>query len=174
MKVLGLDPSSTLTGYAVMSRPTKILDAGHLRPNGAKKPAWDRIVTMVTSLRFLLRDYRPKVIVIEVPTRSVGLRHKGKGAGLAIYGMAVGAACWEASVFGSSLVCVDANTWTGGVSKFKRQHLIAAEFPEYKEQLDRDRGGDLADAIGLCLWWYQGRKLVRSGNASKHQGENAP
>jgi hypothetical protein len=49
--------------------------------------------------------------------------------------------------------------WTGGVTKEKRARLIAMEFPRYAAAMGLDSGGDVADAIGIALWWMGQQKL---------------
>ena len=53
------------------------------------------------------------------------------------------------------LVTVEPKTWTTGTPKKLRRQMIAASFPEYAAVVEGDAGGDLSDAIGLCLWCFR-------------------
>ena len=82
---------------------------------------------------------------------------------MAVYGMAVGA-LWATlkSEMGLKpgprgpiiIDTVDERTWTKGVPKRTRQRRIGFAFPAYANVMAVDSGGDVADAIGLCLWWW--------------------
>lgn len=156
MILLSIDPSSTCTGYAVLSRPegrddAVLIDAGRLTPEKPRAKAADRIASMVAQVGDLIREHRPTHAAVELPSAHV---HRGKraggGAGLAIYGMAVGAV-WQ-GVWGlvAWVVLVDPNTWTGRVNKTTRARRIEALGIGYR--MDQDPGLDGADAIGLGLW----------------------
>jgi Holliday junction resolvasome RuvABC endonuclease subunit len=155
MILLALDPSSTCTGYAVLSRPgarpAVLVDAGRLTPAQPRAKAAERIASMVEQVADLIREHAPTHAVVELPSAHV---HRGKraggGAGLAIYGMAVGAV-WQA-VLGrvGGVALVDANLWTGRVNKAVRARRIQDMGLGYR--MDQDPGLDGADAIGLGLW----------------------
>lgn len=150
MKLLALDPGSIRTGYAIF-RDGVLVDAGHLR---APKD-WtlvERIYALVADLRKLIDETKPGMMLIEITSGKVQARHGGGGAGLAIYGVAVGA-LWATCMQLGNVEAVLENVWTGGVPKTKRQRAIAAEFPRYRAIASKDSGGDIADAIGLGMWY---------------------
>ena len=54
MKLLGIDPSSTRTGYAVMSDSWTLEDAGYLRPKRERDEPIERIRTMMDEVATLV------------------------------------------------------------------------------------------------------------------------
>ena len=165
MKVLGIDPSSTRTGYALMADKDHLLEAGFFKPNHLKDGSRVRVKGMVDDLMRHLESWRPDVAVIEMPSGHVNKnRHRGGGAGLSVYGNAAGS-IWTALGLSKHVgeVCApDENQWTRGVSKDDRQLAVAGLFPAYAKVMDKDKGQDVSDAIYLCLWWYTER-LIRGG-----------
>lgn len=160
--ILSLDPSSTIIGWAFLCKPRALVEAGLIRPDSPRAAPIDRIRSMVRDLRELLSEHVPDEILVEVTSGKVGLRrHKGHGAGLAVYGMSVGAvwqACesWAAQdLFGPGpkprVHAIDENTWTRGQAKSRRIAAVAADFPQYDAATDP--GGDMADALGLVSWF---------------------
>lgn len=160
IKVMALDPSSTRTGYCFMRIDESIIEAGVLTPDKRNAPPAYRIETMCRDLAGLLERIEPDVIVIEWTGGKVGRRrHKGGGAGLAVYGIAVGA-LWRTVVVKSptkTVELIEANEWTRGVPKEKRITFIRRLFKEYDPS--KDPGGDVADAIGLVAYYINKRKL---------------
>lgn len=162
--ILALDPSSTRTGYAVLNEQEKLLEAGILKPRKEKDPPRERIEAITGDLWRLLEETNPQAIILEWTSGKVGRRrHHGGGAGLAIYGVAIGA-IWQMAEFwsridrGHPLVeLVPENEWTGGRPKGERAAAIGRLYPQY--QADRDPGGDIADAIGLGRWWIREHRL---------------
>jgi len=155
--MLGLDPSSTRTGYALLKSPTEIIEAGCLRPLRSRDAALSRICHIRSSLVELIHEHLPNRVCIEVPSGKVGggQRRGASASAMAVYGMAAGmmlATCLEHC--GDHTFPVNEREWTGRVPKNRRNRLIAAQFPAYREQLNKDRGGDVGDAIGLALWAY--------------------
>jgi Holliday junction resolvasome RuvABC endonuclease subunit len=159
--ILSLDPSSTLTGYALMSGDS-IVSAGLLKPHKRSAPARERVRHMAADLRVLIGELKPDRIVIEVSSGHVSKRHRGSGAGLAVYGYAVGFLSSVAHEGGREVAEVEENEWTRGVPKPRRVQTIAALYPSYR--MDRDKGGDMADAIGLGRWY--GRTMRMKGCAA--------
>lgn len=180
MLVLGLDPSSTIVGYAFkeceqgVNYPGKpgekfissvLIEAGLIRPDmkrvGEPQSFW-RICTMREYLRGLLDEKRPKIILIEWTKGKVGRRrHRGDGAGLAVYGCGVGAIateCMHWAIYnGCQVVPILENQWTRGVPKADRAAAIASEYPQYDPTTDP--GGDIADAIGIVDWWLKEQEM---------------
>jgi hypothetical protein len=135
MKILSLDPSSTITGYAIMETAgdadPRMIEIGKLRKPGEHPPA-DRIDAMIDALADLLDEHKPDVVLMEVTSGKTSARHKGSGAGLAIYGQAVGEfrrylLCVREQC-GFDLRCIMENDWTRGTSKASRQAVIHAAY----------------------------------------------
>lgn len=164
LKTFSLDPSSTVTGFSVIGDCDELIAAGVLTADKGRLEAPRRIEQMARDLRTLLNAYDPDEIVIEWVSKHVGKRrHKGRGAGLAIYGAAVGALwseCQQWSVvdygrssrpFAVRVVPVEPEVWTGGWGKESRVEKVASLYPAYDRAADT--GGDIADAIALNLWY---------------------
>ena len=165
--ILSLDPSSTKTGWALLDRSEQLLQGGLLTPDKQQCEPQFRIARMCSDLAQLLSEIEPEVILIEITSGKVGKRHGGSGAGLGIYGLAVGAV-WQAAEAWvrllpserqseTEIVLIRENDWTRGVPKADRIAGIESRFPEYSS--DQDSGGDLADAIGLGQWWLTEYRL---------------
>lgn len=155
MKLLALDPSSKRTGYAVLNERGAILDAGYLTPDHATDSPIRRIERMAIEAQAIGSE-GVDAVVIEITSGHVGKRHKGHGAGLAVYGMAVGA-IWGAFRFGRTvrLYEVAENVWTKGRPKATRRNELALRYPKYAQVMAKDGGGDVADAIGLGQWFLE-------------------
>jgi len=165
-RVLSLDASSTLTGWASMHRSGQLLEAGVLRPDSKRDGSWDRVCSLSDSLGDLLEQLRPGVILVEWTKGKVGRhRHHGLGAGLAVYGCGVGgqamiARAWARAHPGVRIEAVLENDWTRGVPKADRTAAIVANYPAYAASAGADEGGDIADAIGLAAWWIRESGLL--------------
>jgi hypothetical protein len=162
--IVALDPSSVVIGWAVLRPPEELCEAGLIQPAKHSQSPIDRIRSMLADLRELLGTIQgPEVpidIVIEVTSGKVNAhRHGGRGAGLAVYGMAVGAA-WQvcedwAAAHQARVHAIPENQWARRVPKWKRSAAIASLFPRYDPAADP--GGDMADAIGLACWFLRER-----------------
>jgi crossover junction endodeoxyribonuclease RuvC len=67
VRVLGIDPSSVATGWAVLegdSRRARVRDFGVLRPP-SRRPLAERLVHIHSGLEEVLRDHEPDVAVLE-------------------------------------------------------------------------------------------------------------
>lgn len=165
--IVSIDPSSTITGYAVMLDAETLVSAGTFKPVARDglavkdmKPL-QRIDQMLGDFHDLLVQTKPRTIVIEVTTGKAGTGSKrGAGPALAVYGMAVGAFWCHARTWCDPndhrcvLEAVDERTWISVPDKDMRQLQIAAQFPAYRECMKKDRGADASDAIGIGLWWF--------------------
>lgn len=168
MKLIALDPSSTRTGYAAFI-DGKLAEAGYLKPHRTRDSSEKRIEAMCNALRelFIGMVVDGVHVVVEVPSDRQGTGSRAGATGrLAIYGVAVGelrrtAKC---SVFVSQVHSVTEREWTRGRSKARRQAGIAALFPNYRRIMAKDRGADVADAIGLGLWWLAKDRRLGYGN----------
>jgi hypothetical protein len=155
--VLALDPSSTCVGYALLRAADVLVECGRLTPAKARATPAHRIPTIGQELAALLAATTPTEVVIEITSGKVAghARARGhNGAGLGVYGMAVGY-LWRECVaaVGESVATVEENVWTAGVPKNRRARYIATLFPVYRTA--NDPGGDIADAIGLGRWYLQ-------------------
>jgi Holliday junction resolvasome RuvABC endonuclease subunit len=136
-----------------------LLDAGKALPDRTRDDSDARIDAIVTDLLELVREYRPECIVIEGTSGKVSARHKGAGAGLAIYGQAVGEVRRAMKVTGIRVVMVKENEWTRGCAKkFHRQVWCESAYPKRYDR-EKDKGGDVADAIKLGRWWLEVQRL---------------
>ncbi len=160
---LSLDPSSTVVGWATMASATRLTSAGMITPPSRSSPSYERICSMRRDLRELLDQTQPSTILLEWTKGKVGKRHQGLGAGLAVYGCGVGAIATECEHWvegrpaGTIVLPILENDWTRGVPKKDRQLAVAAMFDVYK--VSADPGGDMADAIGMAVWWLKERSL---------------
>lgn len=155
MKLLAIDPSSTCCGYAVATgaAPSCLIDAGRVTPK-AGKPAHERAWQMAKELVALVRLHDPDHILIETPAITVR-GPKQSRSGQARYGMAVGIIYSFIKLHSTrpQLVHVtDADEWTRRVPKQRRQASIASEYKKY--DIQKDKGGDVSDAIGMTQWWF--------------------
>jgi len=165
--ILSLDPSSTRSGWALMKPPEQLVRAGLLLPARQTDPSEDRIAEMCKSLWQILNLWQVKTILIEWTSGKTQKRHKGSGAGLAVHGAATGALWREVLAWlrwqpgenqlKTKVILTRENEWTRGVSKRDRAVAIAAMFPEYK--IDNDPGLDIADSIGLAVWYLREQSL---------------
>ncbi len=67
MRVLGVDPSSVATGWAVLegdSRQAVVVDYGVIRPP-SRRPLHERLAHIHEGLTEVLRGHRPETVVIE-------------------------------------------------------------------------------------------------------------
>lgn len=153
MKIIAFDPSSSVCGYAIIETiGMKVIEAGMLKPARRTDPANDRIRAMVRDAAELIAEQDPELIVIEDTSGKVARRHgTGGGAGLAIYGKAIG---WLAStcdrIRPGKVRMVLENEWTGGVSKARRFLHVQAAAPGMN--FESDKGGDARDAVGVGLY----------------------
>lgn len=165
MKLIAFDPSSTCIGYAIAT-DGRITDAGLIKPVRTKDDAPTRIRDMRLDVCALIEDQKEHDdpsstnlhAVIEWPSSHVHGRRGGSGAGLAVYGVAVG------MVYGVCLgrlprthVHIAPNDWTRGRPKRTRLLAVKAAWPAWSEETDP--GLDAADAISLALWFMDRQKV---------------
>jgi len=169
--VFAIDPGSIRSGWCVMKPPEQLVEAGLLLPNKLRALPEFRINDQCESLRELLNKWQPKTILLEWTSGKVGRkRHRGQGAGLAIYGISVGSLwqvvlAWRRALPAKQQLEVKVelileNLWCRQIPKSERIATVAATFPEYNAS--QDPGGDIADALGLAVWYLRERvvKLV--------------
>ena len=168
-RILFIDPSSTVTGYAVMGAAEQPIDAGLITPAHADDPAHERAWSMACEVWSVATEYLVGGIVIEIPSGHVHGRHRHRshGAGLSVYGMAAGiiyAYCrMQEATLGESadsgyVQAVEESDWTNSTPKEKRAKALAMRMPGL--DLSTDTGRDMADAIELGLWWFEQAALL--------------
>lgn len=90
--IIGVDPSNTATGYAVLTTDGKLVEAGVVSKRGkviGLAAAREIGRELLAHLRKLVQT--PLRVAVEAPARRVYVkRNKGGGAGLALYGQAAG------------------------------------------------------------------------------------
>lgn len=155
--ILALDPSTTRTGYAIMYRSTALVEGGLFTPERTKDPAIERANAMCDDLVELLNETEFEAIVVEVPTAEAHHKKDRRGNGLTTYGIGVGMIVRTILASGQAdkLVAVDPATWTGRDAKSERAEFVALAYANYREAKHQDTGLDLADAIGLGLWYIE-------------------
>jgi Holliday junction resolvasome RuvABC endonuclease subunit len=155
--ILSLDPSSSCTGYALLTGPTKheLVDGGIITATPKKAPAIERMRQMARDVAAIITERREQLqsVVIEVPSGKVHRRMWGasKGAGLSTYGMAVGYIMATVEASGVPCVPVFENDWTRQVPKATRIAEVAMVYRGAYDE-SKDPGGDFADAIALGRW----------------------
>lgn len=171
-RVLSLDPSSSCTGIAIhdCSGPPRLVYADRLRSKPVSLPAYERIDQVAGRLPGLIKSYDVDYAVVEVTTGKTSSRHTGHGAGLAVYGVAVGAMrqALRQALGGVNVLDVLENEWTARTSKLDRWHWCRSNYPSYVELWDKDKitargdGGDASDATYLFDWCRQMAHYTRS------------
>lgn len=148
--IIGVDPSSSATGYAVINPKTgKLVEGGVVRKS-RKLTGLRAIRAIIAELIPHLRKLAPSpvLVAVEIPTgRVYAKRHKGGGRGLAIYGMAAGMVLFalEAWVGEACVRAVTAEEWTDRGPEKRRPAIKAA----YRVATD---DGDTLDAVGIADW----------------------
>lgn len=163
-KIVGLDPSMTAIGYCVMVNGV-LFDAGLIKPPKDLSRT-QKLANMGHCLiRDILNEELPDYILIETPSYHVGARHKAGGQGLAIYGFAAGViwqTCveWAAKQDKVKVVEIEVDEWTKNRgTKIDRLDNIAMKYPAYAAKRDKDKGGDMGDAIGICDYWLAKQRI---------------
>ncbi len=150
-KIIGIDPSSTAIGVAVLDEQGKLLDGKLITPSNAKEPFYMRVSDMMLDLEDELINWMPRYIAIEIPSL-----HKENRKAQARYGFGAGAA-WlcaktHQKLYGRADPCTikvyDAQEWTHGARKRDRAVLTDVKHRAY--HMDKDKGFDVADAIQLA------------------------
>ena len=146
-RILGIDPGSRLTGFGVLDfdgdRPTYVASGTVRSPDGSFP---ERLKRIFVSVRDIVDEYRPDVVVIE----SVFM---AKNAGSALkLGHARSAALCATFAFDVEVVeyapreIKQAVVGTGAASKEQVQHMIVSLL-----QLDGAPSVDAADALAAAL-----------------------
>lgn len=157
MKLLALDPSSTATGYALF-QDDKLLACGKFKGR-TKDPALVRCEAMLAAAQEICLTHAPLEVIVEMPGGTVHRRVRGHSpTGLDIYGMAAGMIYQGCNGLPPGTVTaihsVTPNGWTAGKSKHERAKWYGAMFKGVYDP-EHDKGLDIADAIGLGLWFFR-------------------
>jgi Holliday junction resolvasome RuvABC endonuclease subunit len=150
VKILSLDPSSTACGWAVLDDDRTIVDLGVIKPGG-HRPLWSRVGRMCDAVGELMARIEPDEVLVEVTS---GMTYKARRASsLATLGMAQGAVWCAVKAGGREPHVVTEVEWTQRRKKQDRQRELGIWCDAYRAVQKRDKGGDIADAVGLGLWW---------------------
>ncbi len=160
--IVGFDPSSTVVGYAAISPAGRLVEAGLIEPEDKISGSFVRDMQLCDDVEAVLERMQPAVVLIEWTKGKVGKRHKGRGAGLAVYGTGVGSVgrqcwLWARDRRDVTVEAVLENTWSRRIDKTTRAMATEQFYPELSTV--SDPGFDIHDAVGLCRWWIQERKL---------------
>lgn len=152
MRVLALDVSSTAAGWALLhSEPVvQVMDFGLAR--SGSRDSLRRIDAIRDQLVRIAEDLGPDRIVMEW---SAGKVHgkQGRIHGLAILGQAQGTVREALIGRDHHVLTVPENVWTRRRNKEARALEVELLYPTYRAWAKKDRGRDVADSIGLGLYW---------------------
>jgi crossover junction endodeoxyribonuclease RuvC len=162
-RVLGLDPGSLQTGYAVLdcvAGQTRYLASGTIRARGADFPA--RLRLIYEGVLGLAREYQPTEVAIERV-----FMHRNADSALKL-GQARGAALCAA--FSAAARVYEyaprevklAVVGTGGAQKAQVQLMVRTLLG-----LRGEIGADAADAIGIALCHAHLRAALRAGSVGR-------
>lgn len=157
--LLSIDPSLTCTGWALFD-DEGVVDLGRISTS-PKEQLLDRLQCLADGLQAPLTEVAGGHVVIEVPSGKVGKKLHGRNAaGLSVYGVAVGYVICTSKQLGHEPDLITEQQWTGSQPKRVRTAIVTGTCPAYATWVKKDRGGDIADAIGLGEWWRRiGRHL---------------
>lgn len=183
MKILAIDPSSRVIGYAVLTglAAGELIDGGLIKPSDSKRElqkwaapalagvfmapelaAFRRIASMLADLDAIVAEHQPDRIAVEIPSgkTGTGAKNKAKGA-LTTYGLAAGMVLQHCrALLPGGAVPITERQWTRDRGdKWDHRMLIAGLYAHYDGC--KDEGADLSDAIGLGRWCFN--DLTRVG-----------
>jgi hypothetical protein len=158
--IVSFDGSSTRVGYAIFHDHGKLESFGLIdAPKG-----WEanrRILKMAQQMENLAKLSLAKVVLLEDCSGKMNRMRRGGGAGIDIYGKAVGF-YWATVAKVAKVEMISSRVWTRGRPKGDRQDLISMQFSGEGYVADDDPGGDTSDAIGMALWWFVEQKIKRA------------
>ena len=152
MRIIGVDPSTTCTGVAVLDGPPPVIvTAERLRSRaGGQEPLayLRRTVALCADLVEIINEHEPSRAVIEMPHgKAHGRMGRINMASLAIYGVACGALWYVLEAHVKKVRA--ASVGEIRMSKQQRQQVVMAVFPQYQPRADP--GMDVSDALWLAL-----------------------
>ncbi len=158
LRVLGIDPGIATCGFAVVERrlgghrPAAVV-FGAIRPRGPGD--LKRLLELHQAVTRLVVEHRPEAAVVErlYHNRNVSTAAAvGQARGVVLLALAqVGLDVAEAAPTEMKLAVAG----YGGADKRQVGAMVAAQFGLSRPPAP----DDAADALGLCLWWLQGRAL---------------
>lgn len=152
MRILGIDPSTTVTGVGIIEMPADrpVLLTGELLKPASGLPYHERVTSMADDLVSIIREYRPDRAIIEMPHGKRHARHGAKNmASLAIYGVAAGGLLVVLHLEHVPTRAALVNDASQGMTKRQRQERVRLLFPGYDPDLDK--GMDLSDALFIAV-----------------------
>lgn len=160
--ILALDPSSTRTGYAVLTTEGRLLEAGVAKPSRKRDTPWVRACAMAVDLESIAEQHDLTAVVVEQPAPQQGKGRDGQWErfsqrGQATYGFAAGVIADRLLRTGAPVQVVRADEWSRGRAKERRAIEIEKRHPGYDRS--QDPGRDAADAIGMGEWFIRQRRL---------------
>ena len=153
MLILGIDPATHKTGWALVAHERKLLASGIIK--GGKGNAKQRIKRIAGQLDDVLEQHQPDIIIIEEPdNQSVIGRTSGAQAMLASLTYFI-AGTLERTTLEYALVPV--RQWKGNTPKRVVWNRL---LEHYGDATPRSRGkypwdNDAADALGIADWWIR-------------------
>jgi len=164
--ILCLDISSTATGWATFAGKN-LRGFGLIKPRG--KDALDRIRDTVVQVLAVVSEEDAQEVYYE---RSDGKTHRRitKAANLSVLGEAQGSVATALRISGYPVHAVGTNEWTKGKRKETRARTVRMMFPAYFEWSAKDKGLDVADAIGLgvyVLGKLKTQELIAAGTSPR-------
>lgn len=154
--LLAIDPSMTMTGYAVLDGPRRIVEAGVFRPRG--KGQVTRLASMMLDARSLFVVHDVQDVVVELPgTYHIAAKQGRRSAvNLPWYGVAVGSFLFGIMdhAHGVSVSQWAAKFPKGDRDKANRVALVKSLFPGV-ELGAKSVAGNVADAILMGVWWLE-------------------
>ena len=156
MKILGVDPSISRLGWAVLEG-SRVLQSGFISPPSKVKTTQGRIDHQVDALADVWDEQLPRITAMEVPSGKPGRQWTGNNdwgrSSLAKYGWLVGEVRRMLILLHGEpdrVIAIDERAWTRSRSKAQRQAEVRMLFPEYDAEAD-GKGMDVSDAIGIAL-----------------------
>ena len=158
MKIITIDPSSTLTGYAVFD-DGKLADAGLYKPSKSGLDAGQRVSDMLDDFTAMLGQGAHDAAIIEMPLTKQYTKDPKKKSGFAVWAGAAWAFWATARAWpGCRTFPVSNTVWTRGKSKAERQRIAAIMHKGYDPA--KDKGKDVSDAIMLGHYWLNQQKKM--------------
>lgn len=161
MKIMSIDPGTVRAGYAVFEfeRPGswRLEDAAVVRAPETWA-LWDRVPHIGLQLRAVAEVWRTDRILIEDPG---GRSHCYDHGGASLIGMGVGVGAIVMALYEYDPDGIPVGTWTRRRPKERRVRELRIAVPEAARFLDKDTPThEIADAIGLGLWWMGQKERV--------------
>lgn len=157
--ILAIDTALKKCGYAVGEKPGAILERGILWSDDKREFAEDRAISMVDDMDALIRQYRVKRIIMEMPAPQAPVMHyrnKRTGRqeqfmprGQAEYGVACGTIKNELRHRFPAIPIRRARSDEWSMRTKKAAHIAAAKLLDRGYESNQDPDGDAADAV--CL-----------------------